>query len=166
MYPFFTHYTLLTLKNYKLRLLKSFLGRCVLHYYHFCNINNIHNILSHFTDFEKVIFILLTLNRSYLFYWPWTGHILSCDLLDAMPRQRSLTLFSHVTYGTLATLEATNNLLTCDLRDAMPRQRPLTLFFLPTLSPLPLYLGKQTIFLGVISILSLYLCLHTKYTYH
>ena len=84
------------------------------------------------------------------------------DLWDAMPRQRSLTRTHMWLSGRHATPEVTLHIpTTLDvtflevLQDAMPRQKSLIGF-----------LERRRIFPGVISILSMYLRLHTWFAYH
>ena len=124
----------------------------------------------------------------------------TCGLRDAMPRQRSFTLFTHMWLtGHYAMPEVTHALFSTQLFSVIPyssvdyRQvfRSILYFqpcpsqsdsrLYPTQPFLPwvlhiwesvfysqafftlhsLYLGKQRISLGVIGILSMYLCLHT-----
>ena len=88
---------------------------------------------------------------------------LTCDLGDTMPRQRSLTLFTHMWLtGRYATPEVTHTLF--PTQPFLPWVLRIweSVFYSQAFFTLhSLYLGKRRISLGVTDILSIYLRLHT-----
>ena len=88
---------------------------------------------------------------------------LTCDLGDTMPRQRSLTLFTHMWLTErYATPEVTHTLF--PTQPFLPWVLRIweSVFYSQAFFTLhSLYLGKRRISLGVTDILSIYLRLHT-----
>ena len=93
---------------------------------------------------------------------------LTCDLRDTMPRQRSLTLFTHMWItGRYATPEVTHTLFPTQLFLPWVLRIGESIFYSQSFSTLhSLFLGKRRISLGLISILSMYIRLHPYFAYH
>ena len=88
---------------------------------------------------------------------------LTCDLQDTMPPQRSLTLFTHMWLtGHYAMPEVIHTLFPTQLFLPWALRIWKSIFYSQAFFTLhSLYLGKRRISLGVVSILSMYLRLHT-----